>query len=106
MKITVSHNKTPDEIRQRVDRGFEQLFQGLPIGPVQVIDQQRTWAGSTLNFSFGAKTPFATVPIKGFVLVEEKQITIDVDLPSFVSNFIPEAKIGAAVEGQVRGLLA
>lgn len=105
MRITVSHTKSVEEVRQKVDRGFDQMFQGLPIGAVQLTYQQRAWDGNKLTFSFTAKAGFMNVPVNGWLVVEEKLVTIEVELPSFVSNFIPEAKVQAAVEGQVKGLL-
>ncbi len=105
MRITVSHNKPPAEIRSNIDRGFDDIFKGLPVGPVQITDEQRTWAGNTMNFSFNAKAAFLTVPVKGWITVEEKQVTIELDLPSFLKNFLPEEKVKTAVESSVRGLL-
>ncbi len=106
MRLTVTHNKSVDEIKKRVDSGFNDIFQGLPIPALQITDTERVWNGSTMTYSFTAVAGFITVPIKGTVLVEEKLVTIDVDLPAFVSNFIPEAKMKEAVEAQVKGLLA
>ena len=105
MRVTVSHNKNPEDIRKHIDRGVQDIFKGLPIGPVQFTEQQHAWSGNTLNFSFNANAGFMSVPIKGFVLVEPKLLTIDVDLPSFLTNLIPEQKMKAAIEGQVKGLL-
>lgn len=105
MRITVSHNKNPEEIKRNVDRSFDDVFKGLPLGPIQITDEQRTWNGQTMTFSFNAKAAFMAIPIKGWVLVEQKQLTIDVDLPAFLQNMIPEEKMKAAVEGRVRGLL-
>lgn len=105
MRVTVSHNKNPDEIKRGLDRSFDEIFTGMPIGPVQITDEQRTWAGSTLNFSFNARAAFMVIPVKGFILVEPKQVTIEVDLPAFLNQFIPEEKMKAAVEGRVKGLL-
>lgn len=105
MRVTVSHNKSPEDIKRQVDRSFDDIFKGMPIGPVQITDEQRTWAGSTLNFTFNARAAFMVIPIKGFILVEQKQVTIEVDLPSFLNQFIPEEKMKTAVEGRVKGLL-
>lgn len=105
MRVTVSHTRNPEEIKRNIDRGFDDIFKGLPVGPVQITDEQRTWAGETMNFSFNARAAFMTLPIKGFVQVEQTQVTIDVDLPSFLSNLIPEQKVKAAIEGKVKGLL-
>jgi hypothetical protein len=105
MRVTVSHNKNPLEIKRNIDRGIQDVFKGLPVGPVQFTEQQHMWAGDTLNFSFNAVAGFMVVPIKGWVLVEERQVTIDVDLPPFLTNLIPQQRIQNAIEGQVKGLL-
>jgi Putative polyhydroxyalkanoic acid system protein (PHA_gran_rgn) len=106
MRITVSHNKTPEEIRARIDRGFDDIFKGLPVGPIQLTDEERVWVGNTLNFAFNAQAAFLTVPVKGWILVEPQLVTIEVELPAFLKNFLPEEKVAAAVESGVKGLLA
>ncbi len=105
MRATLTHNRSVEEIKRNVDRSFDDIFQGLPIGPIQITDEQRTWAGSTLNFSFNARAAFMAIPVKGWILVEEKLITVEVDLPPFVNQLIPEEKVKRAVESRVRGLL-
>lgn len=105
MRVTVSHNKTVPAVKASIDRGFGQIFGGLPIGNVQITDVEREWNDSTLKFSMVARAGFINVPLKGVLVVEEKQVVIDLDLPPFVNQFIPEAKVSAAVEQQVRGLL-
>src|SRR5438309_7989459 len=100
MRVTVSHNKSVDEVKKSIDRGFDDIFKGLPVAAVQFVDEKRAWNGNNLDFSFNARAGFLNVPIKGFVLVEEKVVTIDIDLPSFLNQFIPEQKVKAAVETQ------
>ncbi|MBS1872842.1 MAG: polyhydroxyalkanoic acid system family protein [Acidobacteria bacterium] len=106
MRITIPHTKSTDEVKGSIDKGFDDIFKGLPVGPVQLEDEVRTWAENTLNFAFNAKTPFLTVPVKGWILVEAALVTIEVELPAFLKNFIPEEKISNAVEAGVKGLLA
>ncbi len=105
MRITVSHNKPIDQIRANIDRGFDDIFKGLPVGPVQITDEQRTWVGNTMNFAFNARAAFLTVPVKGWIQVEQQQVTIEVQLPSFLDKMIPEEKVKTAVEAGVKGLL-
>lgn len=105
MRVTVSHTKNPDEIKANIDRSFDDIFKGLPVGPVQLTDEQRVWVGNTLNFSFNAKAAFLAVPVKGWIAVEPKLITIEVELPAFLKNFLPEEKVKSAVESGVKGLL-
>ena len=105
MRITVSHNKNPLEIKANIDRGFDDIFKGLPIGPVQITDEQRTWVGDTMNFSFNARAAFLTVPVKGWVLVESQQVTVELELPVFLEKFIPGEKMKSSIESGVKGLL-
>jgi hypothetical protein len=105
MRVTVSHDKNPQEIISSVDRGFDDMMRGLPLGPIQFIDETRSWNGPRMDFAFTAKAGLLNVPIKGFVLVEQRQVTIDVDLPPLLSSFIPEQKLKTAVETQARALL-
>jgi hypothetical protein len=105
MRVTVSHKKTVDQMKQTVDRGFDEIFKGLPIGAIQILNEQRAWNASTMNFSFTAQAGFLSVPLKGSVLVEAETVTIDVDLPPFLNQFIAEEKLKTSIEGRVKGLL-
>ena len=105
MRVTVSHNQPKQEVIERIDRGLDDIFKGATGGMVQITDEQRSWVGDQLNFSFNARAAFMTIPIKGLVLVENHLVTIDVDLPSFVNNFLPEQKMATGIENRVRGLL-
>jgi hypothetical protein len=105
MRITVSHTKNPEELKAIIDRGFDDIFRGLPVGPIELTDEVRVWEGNTLNFSFNAKAAFLTVPVKGWILLEPQLVTIEVELPAFLKNFLPEEKVATAVESGVKGLL-
>jgi hypothetical protein len=105
MTVTVSHNRSVEDVKRNVDRSFDEIFTGLPVGPIQITDEQRAWNASTLTFSFAARAAFMAVPIRGTILVEEQLVTIDVDLPGFLNQLISEQRLKVAVESRVRGLL-
>jgi hypothetical protein len=104
MRITVSHNKPKQEVMRAVDHSVDHLFRGKGVLPLQIVHEKRAWNGSTLNFSFDAKVGFLRTPIKGFVEVTDKDITVDADLGLFEKVF-PAKQARAALEGRVRGLL-
>jgi hypothetical protein len=103
MRITVSHNKSKDQIMQAVDRSFDDLFKGTPMVPIQVTNEKRQWQGSTLTFSFNATMGLLSAPIKGTVDVTDRDLTIDADLG------LLEKLLGGGMtktlEGRVKGLL-
>lgn len=103
MRVTVSHNKTKEEVMQGVDRSFDQLFQGAGI-PVQLADQQRSWQGSTMHFSLTAKLGFMSTPIKGTVEVTDHDITIEADL-GLLERMVPPKTAQDLIASRVRGLL-
>jgi hypothetical protein len=106
MRITISHNKPKEEIKRAVDRSFDDLFKGPPgFLPIQMANQQRTWSGNTLNFSFDAKAGIISTPIKGFVDVTDKDITIDADL-GLLEKLFPAKQARNILETRVvKGLL-
>lgn len=104
MRITVSHNKPKEEIKQAVDRSFDDLFRGIAGVPLRLVNEQRSWSGSNLSFSLTAKMGFVSTPIKGTVEVTERDVTIDADLGLF-EKLISSATARASIEGKVRGLL-
>jgi hypothetical protein len=101
MRITVSHNDRKEEIVRSVDRSFDDLFKGIPI---QIANERRQWRGSRMDFSFDAKMGIVSTPIKGFVEVTDKEVTVDADL-GWLEKLFPAKQAQAAIETQVKGLL-
>jgi len=105
MRVTVSHNKGLQGARKQVEDSAEEVFKGVPGSPIQIVDQQKRWEGDTMHFSFTGKMGFFTAPLKGWVLVTEKDVTIECELPGLLKQFMPEDKLKATIESRVRGLL-
>jgi hypothetical protein len=105
MRVTVTHDKGLQGARKLVDDSATELFKGTPGVPLQIVDQEKRWEGNTMHFSFNAKMGFFTAPMKGWALVTEKDVTVEVELPGFLKKLMPEDKIKASVESRVRGLL-
>lgn len=105
MRITVAHNKPKEEVMRAVDRSFDDLFRGVGSIPLKIVNEQRAWQGSTLNFSFDAKVGLLSSPIKGFVAVTDRDITIDADL-GILEKLLPSKTASIAIESKIRGLLA
>ncbi|MCU1335932.1 MAG: hypothetical protein JWO19_1513 [Bryobacterales bacterium] len=105
MRIPIAHEKSKTEAIQAVDRAIEEVFRGLPMGPMTIIDQKKTWTGSTITFSLIAKMGFLRNPISGTVEVTDRDVTIDADL-GMLNRVFPEEKVHASVESRIRGLLA
>src|SRR3569833_4130472 len=80
MRVTISHNRRKEEIVQSLDRSFDDLFKGFGTVSIQIVNLSRKWTGSRMDFSFGAKLGIVTTPIKGFVDVTDKDVTVDADL--------------------------
>ncbi len=104
MRVTVSHNKPKEEIIRSVDRSFDDFFKGPGFIPLQIVNQRRSWQGNTLTFSFDAKAGILSTPIKGFVEVTDKDVTVDADL-GLLEKLLPTKQARQAIEGKVRGLL-
>jgi hypothetical protein len=105
MRVTISHTKRKEDVVKAVDQSFDDLFQNSGIIPLKIVDEKRSWTGTTMNFSFGAKMGLLTAPIKGFVAVTDTDLTIDADL-GILERLIPNKQQAVqAIESKVRGLL-
>jgi hypothetical protein len=104
VRITVSHNKSKQEVMRSVDRSFDDLFLGVAVVPIQFVEERRSWQGSTLTFSLSAKMGLLSTPIKGTIEVTDKDLTIDADL-GLLERLIPAAKAREALSSRIRGLL-
>ena len=87
-----------------LDRSFDDLFKGFGTVPIHIVNESRKWAGSRMDFSFDAKLGIVSAPIKGFVDVTDKDVTVDADL-GWLERLIPAKQTQAAIEGRVKGLL-
>ena len=104
MRVTVSHTRPKQDVIGSVDRAFDDLFKGIGIIPLQIVNERRTWTGSRLTFAFDAKMGIISVPIKGTVEVTDRDVTIDADL-GWLEKLIPSKQAGAVLEKNIKGLL-
>ena len=104
MRVTVSHSRRKEEIIRSLDRSFDDLFKGFGAVPIQIVNESRKWTGSRMDFSFDAKVGIVRTPIKGFVDVTDKDVTVDADL-GWLERLFPAKQTQAALEGRVKGLL-
>jgi hypothetical protein len=104
MRVTVSHNRSKEEVIRNVDRSFNDLFQGIAGIPVRLVQEHKSWEGSTMAFALTAKMGLLSTPIKGTVEVTDHDLTIDADL-GILERMIPAKKAQDMLTDHVRGLL-
>src|SRR6266851_2860604 len=105
MRVTVAHNKTKAEAIRAVDGVADDLFAQFPASGIQIVDLRKQWNGNLMHFGFSARWMLLQAPVRGTVLVSDHDVTIEVELPSFLAKLLPERKIAQQVESRVRGLL-
>lgn len=105
MRVTVNHDKGLEGAKRIVNDSADQLLASAASSPVKITDMSREWNGNTMNFAFVGRMGFFSAPFKGRIFVTDKDVTIDVDLPGLLKQFVPEEKVRAKVEGRARGLL-
>jgi hypothetical protein len=104
MRITIAHHRTKQEVRESVDRAFNDLFQGIAGFPLQILVQQRAWQGDLLNFALTAKLAGLSNPIRGTIEVTDQDLTLDVDW-GLLNRLIPEEAAGERIGKRIKGLL-
>lgn len=104
MRVSVSHNRPKEEITRSIDRSFDDLFKGFGSVPIQIVNERRRWTGSRMDFSFEAKMGIASAPIRGFIDVTDKDVTVEADL-GWLEKLFPAKQAQAALERGIKGLL-
>lgn len=104
MKVVVAHNTTQEKAIARLDKSSMDLFD-FGEKAVALVDQKRSWTGPRMDFSFVAKAGFISLPLSGNVLVDDVNVTIEMELPRLAKTFVGEDKIRASVEQKARGVL-
>ena len=105
MRVTVSHDRGKEEATRIVNDAADQILRPLFSGPLRMSDVRKQWNGSTLDFSLTASLGGIAAPIKGSIIVTERDITVDCALPAFLERLLPESAVKAGVQAAVRGLL-
>jgi hypothetical protein len=106
MTLIIPHHKTQQEAIGIIDRGANDLFAGVAGGLVEIVDQKKEWSGSTMNFSFTGRVGFISIPLAGTIVVDDRNVTVECELPAMVKNFLGEDKVGSGIEEKMRGLLS
>ena len=104
MRISVSHNRTKDEVVQTVDRTWDDLFKEAGALPVKLTVQQRSWQGSTMTFALTAKMGIISTPIKGTVEVTDRDVIVEADL-GMLGRFVNEKTAQQVLGSRIKGLL-
>ena len=87
------------------DGALNQLLSPLFAGFIHMRDVQKQWQGNRLLFSLRAGFGVVSVPVKGWILVTDTDITIDVDMPQALERLLP-ARCRSDLQSAIRGLLA
>lgn len=88
-----------------VDSATDAVLRPMFSGAIRMTDVQKHWSGSRLIFSLMAGLGgVPLVPIKGWILATDTDITIDCDLPAFIENLLPQS-VRSNVQSAVHRLL-
>jgi hypothetical protein len=104
LRISISHNRTKEEVVQSVDRSFNDLFKEAGGLPVKLTVDHRSWQGSTMTFALTAKMGFMSTPIKGTVEVTDRDVIVDADL-GMLGRFVNEKTAQQVLGSRMKGLL-
>ena len=90
---------------QKIDAFVEGLLQRpLPAG-VTVTSPQKQWTGNRMDFSFKASRGFLGATIRGAVVVTDRTVAVDVDVPAMIGKLMGEDRIRQAAVQQLDSLL-
>jgi hypothetical protein len=103
MRVSIPHNKPVVQVIESADQAVDQVFKGLPLGPVEFIEQQKHWNGSVMTFQLTAKMGPFKYPIRGTVEVTERECIVDIDLMT-LGRLLPN-KAQELIAARWRGLL-
>ena len=106
MTLIIPHHKTQQEVIGIIDRGWTDVFAGIAGGLVEIVDQTKAWNGSTMSFGFTGRVGFISIPLTGTVEVDDRNVTVQCELPPMVKNFLGEDKVGSGITERMKGLLS
>jgi len=104
VRISISHNRTKEEVVQSIDRSWDDLFKEAGALPVKLTVEQRSWQDSTMTFALTAKMGIISTPIKGTVEVTDRDVIVDADL-GMLGRFVNEKTAQQLLGSRIKGLL-
>jgi hypothetical protein len=104
MRVAIAHNKTVAQAMESADQAVDQVFKGLPLGPVEIVGQQKHWDGRVMTFDMTAKVGPLKYPLRGTVEVTDSQCIVDIDL-LILGRLLPN-KAQKSIEARWRALIA
>lgn len=105
MKVVVAHGTTQQQAIQKLDHASDKLFT-VEIKNIQITDQKKNWTGPVMTFSLTGRMGFIALPLAGTATVDEKDVTLECELPALLKNLMGEEKIRGMVEQNVRTMLS
>lgn len=106
MQTIVPHEKGQLAAKSLIDKSIQPLIESIPTGSVKISELKTEWDNNTLLFSFKGKKGIFSSTIHGTVQVDEKDITVNVDLPGIVKHFVNDDQITAAIQAKAKQILA
>lgn len=97
MTAKAEHGGTIESAKARLDESVWTLLEG-----VEAADPKKSWDGDTMSFSFTGKVGFISVPLAGTAAVDATDVTVTMDLPPMVKNFVGEEKVRSVIEQRLR----
>lgn len=104
MRVTITHDKPKQEVKDSVSRSIEEVFAGLNIGPIVFTDRRKQWSGDTMAFSLTAKMGFFKTPLKGSTTVTDRDVTLELNF-GLLGQLIPEEAAKNRIKNSMKGLL-
>ena len=104
MRFAGSPNRRREGILRSVDRSLDPLFKAFESIPLQIVNESRKLTGNRMDFSFESKVGIVSTPIKGFVDLTDKEVTVHADL-AWLGRLTPAKQTRAPLKRQVKGLL-
>ncbi len=103
--VTEPHKLGADEARRRIDAYAQQLAGGAVPG-VEIKNLETHWNGSTLETSFEARKGFFSQQISGGIQVEDKAVTLRIEVPDLIFSFVPRPQVESFLSEKLREKLA
>ena len=105
MRISVTHNKTREHVKQSIESALSQAMTAMPSTAVEVSNFERSWRGSTMTFSLDAKAGFLRKRIQGALRVTDSEVILDAEL-GLLEKLFPMEKFKDAIQHKVDQMLS
>jgi len=106
MKLTLPHHTTQEKAIKILDQKARELIDNAKkdFPWVTIVDPKKEWDDNILRFSFTVEKMMMTLDFEGLIIITDRAVIGETDIPPIVTTFFPEEIIREKITAEFNKL--